>query len=73
MYSGFAQRWPQAGAKYIEDKANGPAVVQMLGRRVPGLIAVNVRDSKEARLQAVLPFLQAGNVRLPSEIGRAHV
>lgn len=69
----LTMRWPQAAAKYVEDKANGPAVVSMLARRVPGLIAVNVRDSKEARLQAVMPFMQAGNVLLPEDTARPWV
>jgi predicted phage terminase large subunit-like protein len=61
----LAGKWPMARAKLVEDKANGPAVIATLARRVPGLIAVAVEGSKEARLHAVSPLIEAGNVFLP--------
>lgn len=57
--------WPAAGAKLIEDKANGPAVMQMLHNRVGGLIAVEPQGGKMARVMAASPFVEAGNVYLP--------
>lgn len=60
------RRFPQAGAKLIEDKANGPAVISTLQRKVPGLIAVPVQGSKLARANAVSYLHQAGNVYYPS-------
>jgi predicted phage terminase large subunit-like protein len=62
---GVRALWPQALAIYIEDKANGPAVINSLRRRVSGLIAVEPEGSKLARARAVSPFVQAGNVWLP--------
>lgn len=62
-------RWPQAIAKYVEDKANGPAVIDALKRKVPGLIPVNPEGGKEARAAAVSPLIEAGNVRLPARAG----
>lgn len=62
----LAARWPQASAKYIEDKANGTAIINSLGQTVPGLIPVNPDGSKEARASAVSPFIEAGNVHLPA-------
>lgn len=59
-------RWPQATAKYVEDKANGPAVIDALRHRVPGLIPVNPEGGKEARAAAVTPLIAAGNVHLPA-------
>lgn len=59
---------PKAVAKLIEDKANGPAVIQTLQKDMHvagGIIPVKVKGSKDARLQAVLPFIEAGNVYLP--------
>jgi phage terminase large subunit-like protein len=32
--------------KLIEDKANGPAVIQMLGHEIPGLIPVTPEGGK---------------------------
>lgn len=59
-------RWPQALAKYVEDKANGPAVINMLASSVPGLIPVEPEGGKVARAAAVSPFVEAGNVWLPN-------
>jgi predicted phage terminase large subunit-like protein len=49
----------------IEDKANGPAVISALRNDVPGIIAVDPKSSKMARLVAVSPEIEAGNVWLP--------
>ena len=61
----LSQRWPKAGAKLVEDRANGPAVIQELRHDVPGLIAVNPEGGKMARAQAVSPQVESGNVYLP--------
>lgn len=60
-----AAAWPQARRKIVEKKANGHAVIQVLRGRVGGLIAENPTESKEARANAVSPFIQAGDVELP--------
>lgn len=62
----LAAKWPQANAKLVEDKANGPAVISSLSRTVPGLIAVQPEGSKVARASAISPFCEAGNVFLPA-------
>lgn len=61
----LTQLYPQAAAKLIEDKANGPAIIASLKRVVPGLIPVQVEGNKEARLSAVSPLFESGNVWLP--------
>ena len=58
-------KWPQAAAKFVEDKANGPAVINHLRRRIPGLIPVNPEGGKVTRAHAVSPFVHAKNVHLP--------
>lgn len=63
----LSQRYPGALTKLVEDKANGPAVIQMLEREINGLIAVQADSSKEARLSAVAPLFEAGNVYLPAK------
>lgn len=60
-------RWPQAKAKYVEDKANGSAVLSALRREVQGMIAVEPKGSKISRAYAVQPLLEAGNVYLPED------
>lgn len=62
----LSARWPQAAAKLVEDKANGPAVINALSQRIGGLIPVEPDGSKTARAAAVSPFAQAGNVFLPA-------
>jgi len=59
--------WPGCGAKLVEDKANGPAVISHLEHEIPGLLAVEPGGSKEARAAAVHPFALAGNLWLPTE------
>ncbi|GAA4439467.1 phage terminase large subunit [Phytohabitans houttuyneae] len=62
----LAARWPQAALKLVEDKANGPAVINALSRKVPGLVPVEPDGSKAARAAAVSPFVESGNVKLPA-------
>lgn len=47
---------------YIEEKANGSAIIDVLRRKVSGVIAYNPTESKIARLQAVSPWIQAESV-----------
>ncbi len=58
-------KYPQIFVKLIEDKANGPAVINALQKEIPGIIAVQVSDTKIARLNAVAPDFEAGNVFIP--------
>lgn len=59
-------RWKQARTVLVEDKANGPAAVQILRSKVPGLFLVTPLGGKVARARAVLPYWQSGNVILPA-------
>lgn len=61
----LSAKWPQARAKLVEDKANGPAVIATLKREISGLIPVEPQGSKEARAWAVQPEVEAGNVYIP--------
>ncbi len=58
-------QWPELGAKLIEDAANGPAIISTLKTRMGGVIAVRPDGGKEARLSAVTPMIEAGNVYFP--------
>jgi predicted phage terminase large subunit-like protein len=57
--------WPLAHEKLVEDKANGPAIIDALGGEIAGIIAVNPLGGKEARAAAIEPQIEAGNVFLP--------
>lgn len=65
MVRTLSAKWPQAQAKLIEDRANGPAVISTLKREISGLLAVEPSGSKEARASAVSPQIESGNVYLP--------
>ena len=61
----LSNRWPKAGTKLVEDKANGPAIIQELQHDVAGLIEVNPEGGKIARAHAAAPQIESGNVYLP--------
>jgi len=67
MVKSLAAKWPQARAKLIEDKANGSAVIDLLKRKVPGLIAIQPEGGKVVRAVAMSPYVQSGNVYLPED------
>lgn len=60
-------RYPSIGPVYIEDKANGPAIISVLKNEIMGVIAVDPQGSKEARVQSVSFAIEAGNVYLPRD------
>ena len=57
--------WPRIREILIEDKANGPAVIDTLKASVPGIIPIEPDGSKLARAHAVTSYWEAGNVWLP--------
>jgi predicted phage terminase large subunit-like protein len=61
----ISKKWPEAGLKLVEDKANGPAVIQSLRHELPGLVPIVPDGGKVARAQAVSPQVESGNVYLP--------
>ena len=65
MMLDLTARWPQAAAKLVEDKANGPAILNALRARVGGLTPVEPEGSKYARATAISPFVESRNVLLP--------
>lgn len=52
---------------YIEDKANGSAIIQILRDQMLGITPVTPHESKEARVDAVSFVIEAGNVYLPKD------
>lgn len=61
----MSDKWPKAISKYIEDKANGSAIIEMLEKELSGIVPVNPDGGKEARANAVEPLFEAGNVYFP--------
>ena len=58
---------PKVGAVLIEDKANGTAIIQVLKTEIMGVIPVTPDASKEARVNAISLYIEAGNVYLPRD------
>ena len=63
---------PEAIGKLIEDKANGSAVIEMLQKKIKGIVPVNPQGGKEVRAQAVSPLWEAGNVYLPHPLWKSY-
>jgi predicted phage terminase large subunit-like protein len=61
-------RFPMASSILIEDKANGPAVIDVLKGQIPGVLAVTPDGSKEARAYATQPVFASGCVWLPDPL-----
>ncbi len=61
------KKYPHMRNILIEDKANGPAVIDFLKKSVPGIIAVEPDGSKLARAHAVTWVWEALNVFIPHE------
>ncbi len=61
----FAQRFPKARAHYVEEAANGAALIDTLKKHIAGIIAVKPLGSKIARAEAIAPQAEAGNLYLP--------
>lgn len=62
----MTERWRSAKAKLVEDKANGPAIMSSLRKKISGLIPYDPGDSdKTARARAVTPQIRSGNVYIP--------
>ena len=59
------RKHPKCRQVLIEDKANGSAAIQMLQKKIPGVIPVNPKGGKVARVNAISPAIESGNVYLP--------
>lgn len=53
-------------AVLVEDKANGPAIIDDLRADISGLLPIEPRGDKLARAEAVSPNYEAGNVHVPT-------
>lgn len=57
----------KATLKLVENKANGPALENVLKSKISGIVLEEPEGSKLARVNAVTPLWEAGNVNLPDE------
>lgn len=63
----LSEAWPEAIAKVVENKANGPALESDLEVEIPGIILYDPRGDKFQRAERVLPLCMAGNVYFPAD------
>ena len=61
----LSAKWPKARAKVVENKANGPAIVNLLEKEIPGMVEFNPKGSKDERAISVTPYFEAGNIWFP--------
>ena len=61
----LSKQYPMTRSIFVEDTANGPAVIDTLKHEIPGLIAVPAQGDKIQRAVACVPRVEAGNVFLP--------
>jgi len=62
MILAMKKKWPDVREIYVEDKANGTAVIEVLKKQVPGIIPVTPTESKESRASAVSFVFESGNI-----------
>jgi predicted phage terminase large subunit-like protein len=62
-------KWPDSTAKLIEAQTLGPALASHLKHKIPGIIPITAKGSKELRAQNCVPVWQSGNVYLPRPDG----
>ncbi len=62
QFIAFVKKYPEANERLIEDKANGPAVIDTLKDKVPALLPITPQGGKVARANAVLNGLE-GNMQ----------
>ncbi len=59
-------RWPSASFVLIEDKANGPGVIDVIAGKVPNVVPYNPETSKYGRAQVAAIAFESQSVFLPS-------
>lgn len=67
--------FPEIDELVIEDKANGPAIADVLryADGVPPIVAVNPMGGKVSRAQAITPFVSAGNYYIAEELETSEI
>lgn len=61
----MAGKFPDFSRILIENKANGPAILETLASRVPKMLEFNPEGSKRERATVSAAYYEAGNIRLP--------
>jgi predicted phage terminase large subunit-like protein len=69
------ERFPELDEIVIEDKANGPAIADVLRHDAASLpiVTVNPMGGKVARAEAITPFINAGNYYIAEDLDEEEV
>lgn len=62
---GLLARYPECSRVLIEDKANGPAIIDTLRQSISSIIPITPEGGKESRASAIQPAVESGHVLLP--------
>ena len=52
----------EGACEIVENKANGPAIVNLLSKEIPGMVEFNPKGGKDERAISVTPYFEAGNI-----------
>lgn len=71
----FFKEFPEIDELVLEDKANGPAIADVLryDEGVPPVVTVNPMGGKVARAEAITPFVRAGNYYVAVDLDESDV
>ena len=61
----LTEKWSKTSRKFVEEKANGSALLDTLRHEISGFIAVNPTSDKVSRVHAVSAMIESSNVYLP--------
>jgi len=61
----LADKYPNYRAIYIEEKANGAAIINVLRRKIHGIIGITPMGGKIARVNAISGIIEGGSVHIP--------
>ena len=71
----FCKTYPEIDELVIEDKANGPAIADVLrySEHAPPVVTVNPMGGKVSRAEAITPFVKAGNYYIAEDMDESDV
>lgn len=65
MFAQLTSMEPRAFNKLIEEKSNGGPLIEILEKKIRGIIRINPVNSKEDRAEAITPYIRSKQVFLP--------
>ena len=71
----FCKTFPEIDELVIEDKANGPAIADVLrySENAPPVVTVNPMGGKVSRAEAITPFVKGGNYYIAEDMDESEV